>query len=73
MIPTELAAALSALRARRPDIALDVHWHDSVPSTMDLAAALAQGGAAHGVVVGAEAQTAGRGRRGTTWVSPPPR
>lgn len=71
MIPDELTAALSALRGRRPDVRLDVHWHDSVPSTMDLAAALAQAGAPHGVVVCADAQTAGRGRRGTTWVSPP--
>ena len=49
----------------------DVRWHGSVPSTMDVAAALADEGAAHGVVVAAEQQTAGRGRRGTTWVSPP--
>jgi len=70
-MPGELTAALAALRARRPDAALDVRWHDSVPSTMDLAAALAQDGAAHGVVVGADEQTAGRGRRGTTWASPP--
>jgi BirA family biotin operon repressor/biotin-[acetyl-CoA-carboxylase] ligase len=38
---------------------------------MDLAAALVGDGAAHGVVVAAEQQTAGRGRRGSTWVSPP--
>jgi BirA family biotin operon repressor/biotin-[acetyl-CoA-carboxylase] ligase len=38
---------------------------------MDVAAALAGEGAAHGVVVAAEQQTAGRGRRGSTWVSPP--
>jgi BirA family biotin operon repressor/biotin-[acetyl-CoA-carboxylase] ligase len=49
----------------------DVRWHDSVPSTMDIAAALVQQGEAHGVVVAARHQTAGRGRRGTTWVSPP--
>ena len=49
----------------------DVRWHASVPSTMDIAAALATQGAAHGVVVAAEQQTAGRGRRGSTWVSPP--
>lgn len=49
----------------------DVRWHASLPSTMDAAAALAQAGAAHGVVVAAEQQTAGRGRRGTTWESPP--
>ena len=50
---------------------LDIRWHASVPSTMDIAAALAAEGAAHGVVVAAEEQTAGRGRRGSSWVSPP--
>lgn len=49
----------------------DVRWHGSVPSTMDIAAALATEGAPHGVVVAAEQQTAGRGRRGSTWASPP--
>ena len=49
----------------------DVRWHASLPSTMDAAAALAHAGAPHGVVVAAEQQTAGRGRRGTTWESPP--
>ena len=49
----------------------DVRWFASVPSTMDVAAKLAGGGAAHGVVVAAEEQTAGRGRRGATWSSPP--
>jgi BirA family biotin operon repressor/biotin-[acetyl-CoA-carboxylase] ligase len=50
---------------------LDVRRHRSLPSTMDAAAALAHEGAAHGVVVVAEEQTAGRGRRGTHWASPP--
>lgn len=49
----------------------DICWYDSVPSTMDAAAALAASGAAHGVVVAARQQTAGRGRRGATWASPP--
>jgi BirA family biotin operon repressor/biotin-[acetyl-CoA-carboxylase] ligase len=49
----------------------DVRWYDSLPSTMDVAAALAANGAAHGVVVAAHEQTAGRGRRGASWVSPP--
>jgi BirA family biotin operon repressor/biotin-[acetyl-CoA-carboxylase] ligase len=38
---------------------------------MDVASKLAHEGAPHGVVIGADEQTAGRGRRGTTWVSPP--
>lgn len=49
----------------------DVRWHASLPSTMDAAAALAHDGAAHGVVVAADEQTEGRGRRGTAWASPP--
>jgi BirA family biotin operon repressor/biotin-[acetyl-CoA-carboxylase] ligase len=48
----------------------DVRWHASLPSTMDAASALAHQGAAHGVVVAADEQTKGRGRRGTTWASP---
>ena len=49
---------------------LDIRWYDSVPSTMDVATALASQGAPHGVVVAAHEQTAGRGRRGSTWASP---
>lgn len=49
----------------------DIRWFDSVTSTMDVAAALAAEGAAHGVVVAARQQTAGRGRRGSIWQSPP--
>jgi BirA family biotin operon repressor/biotin-[acetyl-CoA-carboxylase] ligase len=71
MIPEEVAAALAALGERRPDVALDVRWHASASSTMDLASALAQDGARHGVVVAADEQTSGRGRRGTRWSSPP--
>jgi BirA family biotin operon repressor/biotin-[acetyl-CoA-carboxylase] ligase len=49
----------------------DIRWFDSVTSTMDVAAALAAAGTVHGVVVAARQQTAGRGRRGATWESPP--
>ena len=71
MLPDDLATALGALRDRRPDLRLDVQWHAAVPSTMDVASALASGGADQGVVVGATRQTAGRGRRGRVWESPP--
>jgi len=71
MLPGDLASPLAALRERRPDVRLDVQWHVSRPSTMDAASGLAHDGAAHGVVVGADEQTSGRGRRGTTWASPP--
>ena len=71
MVPDDVAAALGLLQARRPDVRLDVRWHRSLGSTMDGAAALAGTGAARGLVVGADEQTAGRGRRGRVWVSPP--
>jgi BirA family biotin operon repressor/biotin-[acetyl-CoA-carboxylase] ligase len=45
-------------------------WHSSCASTSDLAAALARAGAPAGLVVAADAQTAGRGRLGRTWHSP---
>jgi BirA family biotin operon repressor/biotin-[acetyl-CoA-carboxylase] ligase len=54
-----------------PDARFDVRWHASLPSTMDVASALAHEGARHGVVIVADEQTAGRGRRGATWQSPP--
>jgi BirA family biotin operon repressor/biotin-[acetyl-CoA-carboxylase] ligase len=50
---------------------IDVRRFQTVPSTMDLAAKLAEQGAAQGVVVAADQQTAGRGRRGARWASPP--
>ena len=71
MIPQQFEVPLATLRERRPDTRLEVRWHSSLPSTMDAAAALANDGAVHGVVVGADEQTQGRGRRGTIWASPP--
>ncbi|MGH9535253.1 MAG: biotin--[acetyl-CoA-carboxylase] ligase [Terriglobales bacterium] len=43
----------------------------TVASTQDVAARAAAAGAPHGSVFVAEAQTAGRGRRGHGWASPP--
>lgn len=45
--------------------------HSSVTSTMDAAHLLAAEGAPAGTLVIADHQTAGRGRGGHTWVSPP--
>jgi BirA family biotin operon repressor/biotin-[acetyl-CoA-carboxylase] ligase len=53
------------------DLGRVIHTHDSVPSTNELAFRLAADGAEHGEVVVAEQQTAGKGRRGRAWVSPP--
>jgi BirA family biotin operon repressor/biotin-[acetyl-CoA-carboxylase] ligase len=48
----------------------DVRWFPEIDSTNQFAADLARAGAADGLVVGADHQTAGRGRRGRTWESP---
>ena len=48
-----------------------VRHYDSVGSTNDEARRLARDGAAHGTVVHADEQTAGRGRLLRTWFSPP--
>lgn len=48
-----------------------IHRYQDVGSTNDVAAQLAESGADEGCVVVAEAQSAGRGRHGRAWVSPP--
>ena len=53
------------------DLGQTVHFFESLPSTNERAFQLAQEGAEHGEVVVADQQTAGKGRRGRTWVSPP--
>jgi BirA family biotin operon repressor/biotin-[acetyl-CoA-carboxylase] ligase len=52
------------------DVGRELHWYAELPSTSDRAKDLADEGAEHGEVVIAEAQTAGRGRRGRVWTSP---
>jgi len=71
MLPDDLAVHLRAARVGGHAAPFDVRWLPSTTSTMDVASKLAHDGAPHGVVVVAEEQTSGRGRRGTTWVSPP--
>src|SRR5258708_2203877 len=48
-----------------------LHWLDTTTSTNDVAAHLPGRGAAEGTTVAGDAQTAGRGRLGRTWFSPP--
>jgi BirA family biotin operon repressor/biotin-[acetyl-CoA-carboxylase] ligase len=65
VVPVDLAAAIA------PAWSAPVEWHASVDSTMSLAAGRAQAGAAEGLVIGADHQTAGRGRRGRAWIDEP--
>ncbi|MCC7124867.1 MAG: hypothetical protein IT178_08460, partial [Acidobacteria bacterium] len=65
-MPPDVRDAAAALHDRRPDLAIDLRWFDSVASTMDVVASAAERGSPAGVVVVADCQTAGRGRRGHT-------
>lgn len=68
-LPSDLAEALSADTALRDRV--DLRYFAEVGSTNDLVLALADAGAPEGTAVLADAQRAGRGRRGRTWFSPP--
>jgi len=70
-LPDDLAAALGPAHERLGPFASRLRHVASVGSTNDIAAALAASGAAEGTAVVADQQTAGRGRRGHTWFSPP--
>lgn len=48
-----------------------IHWFDTIPSTNTQAKAMAAAGAPHGTVLIADSQTAGRGRLGRSFSSPP--
>lgn len=62
----------AAAAARPPEtIGWRVHYFKELESTQETAAAMAAQGASHGEVVIAERQTAGRGRMGRRWHSPP--
>jgi BirA family biotin operon repressor/biotin-[acetyl-CoA-carboxylase] ligase len=70
-VPDRLTSLELAPLLTTHDLGRTVHHHDSVGSTNEVAFRLAQDGAEHGEVVVAEQQTAGKGRRGRAWVSPP--
>ncbi len=71
-LPADIAAALARLAGRfpggRPPV---VHCFASLPSTNDHADRLAERGTPDGTAIVAEQQTAGRGRLGRAWFSPP--
>lgn len=62
-------AEIGPLLATR-ELGWAIHHHEVIASTNDVALKLARAGAAHGEVVIADRQTAGRGRRGRSWSSP---
>jgi BirA family biotin operon repressor/biotin-[acetyl-CoA-carboxylase] ligase len=64
--PPALIEALDRVKSRLGVLESVVHYFESTSSTNDQALALAR----EGVVVLADAQTAGRGRRGHVWFSP---
>lgn len=70
-LPDELAAALAATAAGRGVFGARLHYASEAESTNDLAAAAADRGEPEGATFVAGAQTAGRGRLGRTWFSPP--
>jgi BirA family biotin operon repressor/biotin-[acetyl-CoA-carboxylase] ligase len=70
-VPDRLTALeLSPLLNTR-ELGRVLHYQETISSTNEVAYRLASEGASHGEVVICEQQTAGRGRRGRTWVSPP--
>jgi BirA family transcriptional regulator, biotin operon repressor / biotin---[acetyl-CoA-carboxylase] ligase len=70
-LPDELALALAHAAPRLGSIGRQALWYPEVSSTNDIAASLAESGSREGVLVLADTQTAGRGRLGRSWASPP--
>ena len=70
-VPTDLARALAAGAARRGRFGDPLYFFAETGSTNDVAESLAEHGAPEGATVVAFTQTAGRGRFGRRWFSPP--
>jgi BirA family biotin operon repressor/biotin-[acetyl-CoA-carboxylase] ligase len=70
-IPADLARALAASARRRGRFGDPLYFFTETASTNDVAQAFAEHDAPEGATVVAAAQTAGRGRFGRTWFSPP--
>jgi BirA family biotin operon repressor/biotin-[acetyl-CoA-carboxylase] ligase len=70
-LPPDIAAMVAARTDVLGPFARHSQYYRCITSTNDVAARLADAGAAEGTWVVADEQTAGRGRRGRTWASPP--
>ena len=70
-MPDDVAEAVARAGPRLGALAAPLVWYDDIPSTNSEALAMAETGAPEGWTVGAERQSAGRGRHGRAWVSPP--
>jgi BirA family biotin operon repressor/biotin-[acetyl-CoA-carboxylase] ligase len=70
-VAPDLEGASELIAARGSQLGRVLHLLASTTSTNDLAKHGAKGGAPHGATWVAEEQTAGRGRQGRTWTSPP--
>jgi BirA family biotin operon repressor/biotin-[acetyl-CoA-carboxylase] ligase len=70
-VPLDVQSELARQAPRLGRMAHRILWLETAGSTNDIAARLADLGADEGTVVVAEAQTAGRGRIGRVWFSPP--
>ncbi len=68
-LPADVQHAIDAARGRLGAFA-DLRYAETIGSTNDTVMQLAAAGAPEGAAVVADEQTAGRGRRGSTWSSP---
>jgi BirA family biotin operon repressor/biotin-[acetyl-CoA-carboxylase] ligase len=71
LLPADITTLLTARAEALGPFGQRAEYLSSTPSTNDVAADLAVKGAAEGTWVLAEEQSAGRGRRGRAWASPP--
>ena len=70
-LPPEFAEAFEAASRRLPPLGSQIKFFNALGSTNDVASALASEAGAEGAIVIADQQTAGRGRYGRKWFSPP--
>jgi BirA family biotin operon repressor/biotin-[acetyl-CoA-carboxylase] ligase len=69
--PADVRREIAGAAGRLGVFGRRIHWLETTTSTSDVAVHLAELGADEGTIVVAETQTAGRGRHGRVWCSPP--